>query len=621
MTPTFRRSIRPKRKSLILAFAFLGIFLVDLSDGLSQAKALPQSSCKLQNLIDCQSLEKEPAVIDTGGGTSVVNFANPEVYRASIGSSGTVRFEAGDPVASGLEDRLENLEIKLAEILSPKNNAWMDEKSYRTVAKYGRNLLDFLARAEGAAGYVNGELAIASPPLGDQFLTLPTASGPRRVNGNNIESAVMQFLGMMSSKTRDALQGLIKSYVQVKIDTMQYLNKRKAPYIQPSTPEKTKADLARITKVFETVKATLVGTLKEIFGSAELTAAQSAMLEKIKTIKFNGNNHVCENELNAFYEPASHSFSICSGFNTLSESNLVGLLTHELAHAIDPCQANSALYKFDKKKIDTLRMSPTLSDSERKNPYYYKKLDAISQISIQSPQEEAYLKQMVDKGLVTQLAASIPPENYPFRALTQCLEKSLELTTYSKAQQDLKLKQFNRSLQTAGGAGLTPSAQQSTSQRLSRLSSCDYSVDQRSEAFADALSARGLGQFLKGKPAPKTTSEKMNYLGLFATLACKETTIARSGFVGLDAKTVSQTGATTNEIDNYLDIVGWMGLNLNDGHLLSTERMNQIYLQEPELRRLAGCKTTPDHNCLTTAIRKTGDTSTPQDPSTTTGDK
>jgi len=99
-------------------------------------------------------------------------------------------------------------------------------------------------------------------------------------------------------------------------------------------------------KVFPQVQSLIIKKLQELPISDQ---NRKAMIDKIKNIRFKGNNCSNENKSpgvdnllvpNAFYNPGADTIELCNGFlfTSSSEFTIANIIGHELAHAIDPCQ-------------------------------------------------------------------------------------------------------------------------------------------------------------------------------------------------------------------------------------------------------------------------------------------
>ncbi len=101
----------------------------------------------------------------------------------------------------------------------------------------------------------------------------------------------------------------------------------------------------RVKRVFEQAQKDII----EEVGQMKLVPEQKkAMLEKVASIKLtlpysdpnkmSSSESCAATEMNAFYSPGHHSFTVCAGyFNSFqSDSALYGTIAHEISHSIDP---------------------------------------------------------------------------------------------------------------------------------------------------------------------------------------------------------------------------------------------------------------------------------------------
>lgn len=101
----------------------------------------------------------------------------------------------------------------------------------------------------------------------------------------------------------------------------------------------------RVEKVFASAQQDMIAEIQNL----NLPEAQKKlMLEKVKSVKLMlpyadpkklaANASCGSTQMNAFYSPSHHAFTVCAGyFNSFqSESALYGTIAHEIAHAVDP---------------------------------------------------------------------------------------------------------------------------------------------------------------------------------------------------------------------------------------------------------------------------------------------
>jgi hypothetical protein len=113
---------------------------------------------------------------------------------------------------------------------------------------------------------------------------------------------------------------------------------------------KKSSESKELDKKIEEMFVTSVGFVNKIIDKKIANSKTKALLKaKINTIRFNGTD--CSDSetnfdinevysINAYYDSTNNTFRFCKGLadSGLSEYNLIRVITHELAHSIDPCR-------------------------------------------------------------------------------------------------------------------------------------------------------------------------------------------------------------------------------------------------------------------------------------------
>ena len=167
--------------------------------------------------------------------------------------------------------------------------------------------------------------------------------------------AEKQVLGSLPQKT-----GLERGMNSLKLEDIEYItaNRGYQKVIKEMNAQVEKdlgkADIASKVQnvILPKVKKLIVSRLDKLSMSDK---QRKLMIEKLESISFEGTNcrELGDGESensgysavasllvpNAFYDPMSNVFKICSGYliQSTSEFDLVGTIAHELSHSIDPC--------------------------------------------------------------------------------------------------------------------------------------------------------------------------------------------------------------------------------------------------------------------------------------------
>lgn len=164
----------------------------------------------------------------------------------------------------------------------------------------------------------------------------------RRANAEIFSQA--HLVGGLIEPTQDRSSSLVDEdylrnsslYLQVKNDGIAKLNQSK----------KSKSLDARVEKIFKSSRSYTNQILDKKIQDKK---TKSLLKAKINSIRFegtdcsnNGNNSYNLNSAfikNAYYDGTKNIFKYCKGFalDGVSDYHLIHIITHELAHAIDPC--------------------------------------------------------------------------------------------------------------------------------------------------------------------------------------------------------------------------------------------------------------------------------------------
>ncbi len=108
------------------------------------------------------------------------------------------------------------------------------------------------------------------------------------------------------------------------------------------------------------------------------TAEQLQLIHRLQTVGFKAaaeGEFACSRDFpeafpNAAYEPKSHTVLICAGLFNVTEPQIVGIVSHELGHVIDPCTSMGSVFRLDqgKERKDYVDCDPDLFAMPEEHP-------------------------------------------------------------------------------------------------------------------------------------------------------------------------------------------------------------------------------------------------------------
>jgi len=343
----------------------------------------------------------------------------------------------------------------------------------------------------------------------------------------------------------------------------------------------------RVSKLVETVRASLIKTVMNGKSDADLTQSERDAIERIRTIQVNlpndskvYGNQTCNTKAgNAFYQPADHTINICASVLKNPDEALVSILAHEMGHSIDPCniQWDMPIYKIDVSRVQNFAADQSPTMVKIRVAADQCKAAGLTTCSV-------FLKDRAEANQYATAAALLKREgqgqdlaDYPFEGVKSCLQSPAGGGFHSNesAIHDLQLEAQDAVNQLNEGANLSPAdrfAQQEKMKKLFSKTDCSSNFikqpSQMQEVMADWFGNEVLNDYLRDHPRVGDAPEdKLRPIAFLAKNYCGDVASAQSarGLANITSRIAS------------------------DSHPLNAERIDQIALREPEIRKYLGC--------------------------------
>ena len=369
----------------------------------------------------------------------------------------------------------------------------------------------------------------------------------------------------------------------------------------------SQARLQKIQTLIEFVRAQIIDNILDGRKEETLSVEEKALIKKIRTIQYvnptdpiAASSEPCKSIVgNAFYSPLVHSFTVCPNIANYPDSTLVQIMAHEFTHSIDPCMSQSGLYKIDHSKLS---QSSTLLSGNKSSQEFIKnhnmsanllqtlttlppKIERINFDFSDHPGDSTPAKWLTDHGILSKEAVGISSEQYPFEKQFACLlgdKKSFyrltetEMNKIADEAVAVRQNQYDKSYNPAEDRKAILTA-------LKIRPECSFSAGSRAtqaqEVMADWMSGKVLGSYLKQHP-PANVQEKVASISFFAAIGCYEAVKTKE----------TQEKLATESIDAIITkAIAELRDRDKDPHAQSMQRLNELLLTEPEIRKALGC--------------------------------
>ena len=371
--------------------------------------------------------------------------------------------------------------------------------------------------------------------------------------------------------------------------------------------------LRELQGLIEFVRGEIVDRILDGRNEETISQEEKALIKKIRLIQYINptdpsatQSAPCQGVVgNAFYIPLTHAFTICSNIVNYPDATLVQIIAHEFTHAIDPCIFQNELLKINHFKIrqisDHQKNEKARIAFELKRPSEAAILYLVSALPPKVErtnfdfslidQKSEGLKWLIEQGVFNRETMGAEFSKYPFANQYSCLlgakkkfyaRTDAELEKLADEIVTAKSEQFDKSYSASEDRNTIVQALKTKPECASAEGSKEHRNAQGQEVMSDWMSAHVLGQYLKKNP-PLTDNDRLASIAMFASLACFE------------AKKIEefQKDSKTSARLQIVSAIEDLSHRNKDSHPEFLQRLNEIILMEPEVRKALGCATQP----------------------------
>ena len=260
---------------------------------------------------------------------------------------------------------------------------------------------------------------------------------------------------------------------------------------------------------------------------------------------------------NAYYSSSRHRISLCPLSLTSPEGGLLGTLSHELGHAVDPCNLAKDLIKDEKGTYTVL-------------------------------QSESNIKEV---GKFQTIANGIHYDQNPLGGVLTCLQNedsSLGAIIGSPQDRMRFRKEMADAIEGSGGEKPELLDEKTQNAQLKKYRACtapaEASRSQMQEGFSDWLRGEAVKLKIKNEANPLRRKElAYEAISHFANLNC----------IGLNPELPEATEVALEKLGCSYSNHTLIAFLPDDEHSPTYKRVNNILLAIPEIADAVGCKTTP----------------------------
>jgi hypothetical protein len=371
----------------------------------------------------------------------------------------------------------------------------------------------------------------------------------------------------------------------------------------------------RLDKSYDVFRDTQARILKVLEGrkTPENAAQIDSMLKRIRDVRMNPpptswaalQNTGCSNGPNAYYDPMSHSFTLCPSIMNFPASTLQAIVAHELGHAIDPCTCSFHLSEIHGEERypqvyagmgggfmgNFMNFEPKLPEQRST------RLASYEQSTVERFAAEYYKSPAVRK-----VAEAVGLPKNPLGSVISCLEdpRSVGARTGDVGVIRSKLEQRLAEMKAAGVAEGSPEILD-LQNRLANLeknwadhtacsfvpSAEDKGNSQMQEAFADWIST----QVIASKVTEAKTQDEKSRVAFEASAHLGAMGDCRNfqGRFQVDAQKALRAAGCTKEQSGFMSDLGAMRQESGQ-HPASHKRISKIVMANPAIQGALGCR-------------------------------
>lgn len=346
---------------------------------------------------------------------------------------------------------------------------------------------------------------------------------------------LMKIISTFSTQDQTRLKKIVREFsTESKKFYSQFMAPTTASVPQTVSEEKVK----NVQSIFSEVKENLVKTILRGRHDSDLTPAERSLVQRVQTVALKNPDglidRACGNDLNAFYNPESHSISLCKAYYDQPESQIVMMLGHEIGHSLDPCGSSRPLYT----SVDGSGYTAAVTKWSRKGKVF---------------------------------AQEIPSGSHPLRQMKECIISKQQVRVVGKEEQkvaaemDALYVKYQLHMSDADYQKYKKNAVRESVDQ-GECANSNYLNTEVNEAMADVYGFVALEAHLRSKPP-----------------GSKLDSIAAVPFISIVCNSSPQTEMPVQ-------------LKYSDPHQQVSSR-SLFALQCPSLARSLGCQTDPETSC------------------------
>lgn len=380
-----------------------------------------------------------------------------------------------------------------------------------------------------------------------------------------------QYLQKLSPKERELVLGKAKNLAEQSRQAMGSYSYGRPSEAAESGPEltpqaiknsavrKLKADQnTRVKKLFDLAKKYLIEEIQSRAsgGDKEQIARLVERLKSVQITDVNALETECESDPdNAFYNGITNKITICNGYSVSSDLRLIGVIGHELGHAIDPCHVTGCIVRFNQStdKITQLFMDNKLPEEMQialgLSGYDAKQMGRANHFLSQKA-----LDRLVKEDFITVEQTGIKG-SYPFDTTYRCLASrhgfsNASSSRHSTSHMAKRLKRYAGDKSDLMPVYVNPDFKECM----------EHGSSEMGEVMADVFGAKVLGRYA-------IDHDKRDFKDL------------------LDASAIHLKGACHGE-------------GIDGTHPFGRERFEKILIADPLVQKAFNCKETSDSFCM-----------------------
>jgi len=292
--------------------------------------------------------------------------------------------------------------------------------------------------------------------------------------------------------------------------------------------------------------------------------------------------------------PSDNSINICPNFMNAPDESLLGVIAHEIAHSVDPCNSQFGLQEMNKEKIKGLidpatgvgKADQGLSEPEKMA------VSALEDFSMDGAGKTAFpldlvfgaktKSKLIDLGVLSEFADPVKPESNPFKGVLACLvsEAGGGFRDVAKDEIDKLVSEVTETRSEQRGAGYDAAADAEKIRTAFGMYPGCVGVEDHSqlgEVFSDWVAADVVGDYLEGQSLV-TDEDRLKPMGFFASIACK---IRHDASYDSSDRHSTPGAVITSALSDFY--------RASDPHPSPIKRLNDILLRNDKVRKAIGC--------------------------------